>query len=84
MADAPVLFFAPFVSSILRMDRGLASEGNASGLGQYHALMEEALVELLTVIGFDRNYRDVQQSFVALVESHVTCQRNVSQGGRCD
>jgi acyl-CoA thioester hydrolase len=81
MADTPVLFFAPFVSSVLRIeDNGRL--GGRWGLGQYHSLIDGALSELLTLIGFDQGYRDSRQSFLALVESHLTCQRPVSPGER--
>jgi acyl-CoA thioester hydrolase len=77
MVDAPVLFFAPFVSSVLRINQSAVAEGSRLRLGPYHGLMDQALAELLTLIGFDPDRRE---SVVVLAESHMTGQRTVSHG----
>jgi acyl-CoA thioester hydrolase len=76
--DAPVLFFAPFVSSVLRIERAWASPGDRLGRGQCVSLVDRALAELLELIGFDEDYRAERHSFVVLTESHFTYRRKVS------
>jgi acyl-CoA thioester hydrolase len=73
--DAPVLFFAPFVSSVLRVERiGTADIGSA----QCHSVVDRALAELLELIGFDANYRAERDAGVVLIESHFNYRRQLA------
>jgi acyl-CoA thioester hydrolase len=74
--DAPVLFFAPFVSSVLRVERlGTADIGSA----HCHRLVDRALAELLELIGCDADYRAARDAGVVLIESHFNYQRKVTE-----
>lgn len=82
MADAPVLFFAPFVSSVLQIVPNSLGETGSLGPNQYQAFIDQALAELLNVIGFNPKYRATRQSFVVLAENHLTYRRKLGGGDR--
>jgi acyl-CoA thioester hydrolase len=79
-AQAPALFFAPFVSSTMRIDPGWIDYNGHLNMAYYSVLFDRAVDEAFGLVGLGRDYLETRNSSYFLVESHVTYQRELTAG----
>ncbi len=68
---APVLFFAPFVSSRMRIEPGWIDYNGHLNLAYYHVLLDRAMDEAFGLIGLGAHYLAQRRASYFLAECHT-------------
>jgi len=75
---APAVYFAPFVSSVMRIEPGWIDYNGHLNMAYYHVLFDQALSEALALVGLAEDYvRDRRKSFFT-GEAHVIYKRELT------
>ncbi len=80
IAEAPVLFFAPFVSSTMRVEPGWIDYNGHLNMAYYHVLFDRAVEEAFALVGLGADYvRERRASYFA-AECHIRYLRELTAG----
>jgi acyl-CoA thioester hydrolase len=78
--DAPVLFFAPFVSSTMRVDSGWIDYNGHLNMAYYHVLFDRAVDEAFGLVGLGPDYMAERHASFFAAESHIVYKRELQEG----
>jgi acyl-CoA thioester hydrolase len=78
LIHAPVLFFAPFVSSPARIEPGWIDYNGHLNLAYYHVLFDKAVDEAFGLIGLGPDYAKARNASYFVAESHVLYKRELN------
>ncbi len=76
----PALFFAPFVSSVMRVEPQWIDYNGHLNMAYYHVLFDRAEDEAFALLGLGPDYVDLSQASYFAAECHVLYKRELSQG----
>lgn len=71
------LFFAPFVSSVMRPEPAWIDANDHLNMAYYHVFFDRTLDQALTMIGLDEDYCRNGPGTIFVAEAHVTYRREV-------
>jgi acyl-CoA thioester hydrolase len=71
------LFFAPFVSSVLRIEPEWIDENGHLNMAYYNVLFETAIDEAFELVGLNQNYYRDGDGTIFIGEAHVRYRREV-------
>ena len=71
------LFFAPFVSSVMRAEAGWIDANGHLNMAYYNVLFERALDEAFDLLGLNRAYYETQPGTIFVAEAHLAYQREI-------
>ena len=77
---APALFFAPFVSSVMRVEPEWIDYNGHLNMAYYHVLFDRAVDEVFSLIGLDRTYLDTRHASTFAAECHILYKRELTEG----
>jgi len=77
---APALFFAPFVSSVMRVEPQWIDYNGHLNMAYYHVLFDRAVDEAFSLIGLDQHYLDTRHASTFTAECHVLYKRELTEG----
>jgi len=78
-SSMPAVFFAPFVSSVMRIDPHWIDYNGHLNMAYYHVLFDNALGEALALVGLAEDYvRERNKSFFT-GEAHVVYKRELTE-----
>lgn len=77
---APVLFFAPFVSSVMRVEPQWIDFNGHLNMAYYHVLFDRAVDEVFSLVGLDRHYLETRHASTFTAECHVLYKRELTEG----
>jgi acyl-CoA thioester hydrolase len=80
MADeraAPMLFFAPFVSSTMRVEPAWIDYNGHMNMAYYHVFFDRALDEGFGLVGLARDYLEQRNASFFTAETHVLYRREL-------
>ena len=75
---APIFFFAPFVSSPMRVEPGWIDYNGHLNMAYYHVLFDRALDEALEVVGFGPAYVEEREASIFTAETHTLYRRELT------
>lgn len=76
--DAPVLFFAPFVSSTMRVEAGWIDFNGHLNMAYYNVLFDRAADEAFGLVGLGPTYMEARGCSFFLAETHVLYKRELT------
>jgi acyl-CoA thioester hydrolase len=79
-SNAPALFFAPFVSSRMRVEQHWLDYNGHMNMAFYHVLFDRALDEAFTLIGLGPDYVASRNASYFAAEAHVRYHRELTEG----
>lgn len=79
-SDAPALFFAPFVSSTLRVEPEWIDYNGHLNVAYYGVLFDRASDEAFELVGLGPEYAARRGASFFVVETHATFRREVREG----
>jgi acyl-CoA thioester hydrolase len=82
LREAPVLFFAPFVSSQMRIEPGWIDYNGHLNMAYYNVLFDRAVDEAFALCGLGPDYIRERGGSFFLVESRTRYRRELSLGDR--
>lgn len=71
------LFFAPFVSSVMRPEPAWIDDNNHLNMAYYHVMFDRSLDEALDLLGLDKDYYREGPGTIFVAEAHVSYRREV-------
>ena len=71
------LFFAPFVSSVMRPEPAWIDENDHLNMAYYHVFFDRTLEEAFDLLGLDKDYCASGPGTVFVAESHVSYRREI-------
>lgn len=77
---APALFFAPFVSSAMRVEPQWIDYNGHLNMAYYHVLFDRAVDELFSLLGVGQDYLDARQASTFTAECHILYKRELTEG----
>ena len=80
LANAPALFFAPFVSSTMRVEPQWIDHNRHLNMAYYNVLMDRAIDELFALIGLGPAYVAERGGTTFTAECHVMYRRELTVG----
>ncbi|OJY35971.1 MAG: thioesterase [Rhizobiales bacterium 65-9] len=80
MTDAPVLFFAPFVSSTMRVEPAWIDYNGHLNMAYYHVLFDRAIDEAFSVAGLGAAYLEARNCSYFAAECHIRYLRELTSG----
>ena len=80
IADAPVLFFAPFVSSTMRVEPAWIDYNGHLNMAYYHVLFDRAVEEAFALVGLGADYVQNRNCSYFAAECHVRYLRELGSG----
>lgn len=81
-SDAPALFFAPFVSSRMRVEPQWLDYNGHMNMAFYHVMFDRALDEAFTLVGLGPDYVESRGASFFAAEAHVRYHRKLTDGQR--
>lgn len=78
--QAPVLFFAPFVSSTMRVEQQWIDYNGHLNMAWYHVLFDRAIDEAFGLIGLGEDYLRRRGASYFAAEAHIVYARELSAG----
>lgn len=78
--DAPVLFFAPFVSSTMRVEPAWIDYNGHLNMAYYNLLFDRASEEAFGLVGLGPSYMQERGCSFFLAETHVLYKRELTAG----
>lgn len=78
--EAPALFFAPFVSSRMRVEPQWIDYNGHLNMAYYHVLFDRAVDEAFSLIGLGPEYAATRRSSFFAAEAHVRYLRELRAG----
>ena len=79
-ARAPALFFAPFVSSAMRVEPQWIDYNGHLNMAYYHALFDRAVDEVFSLVGLTRDYVETRNASTFTAECHILYKRELTEG----
>jgi acyl-CoA thioester hydrolase len=79
-SEAPVLFFAPFVSSAMRIEPQWIDHNNHLNVAYYSLLFDRAVDECFALLGVGEDYVRSHQASLFTAEAHICYRRELSLG----
>ncbi len=76
---APALFFAPFVSSAMRVEPQWIDYNGHLNMAYYHVLFDRAVDEVFSLVGLDRGYLDNRHASTFAAECHILYKRELTE-----
>lgn len=80
VSEAPVLFFAPFVSSTMRVEPAWIDLNDHLNMAYYHVLFDRALDEALALVGLTADYVRRRHASYFAAECHIRYLRELKSG----
>jgi acyl-CoA thioester hydrolase len=77
---APALFFAPFVSSAMRVEPQWIDYNGHLNMAYYHVLFDRAVDEVFSLVGLTRDYVETRHASTFAAECHVLYKRELTEG----
>lgn len=77
---APALFFAPFVSSAMRVEPQWIDYNGHLNMAYYHVLFDRAVDEVFSLVGLSQDYVDSRHASFFTAECHVLYKRELTEG----
>ena len=77
---APALFFAPFVSSAMRVEPQWIDYNGHLNMAYYHVLFDRAVDEVFSLVGLTRDYVETRHASTFTAECHVLYKRELTEG----
>ncbi|WP_422679893.1 thioesterase family protein [Chelatococcus albus] len=77
LSNAPALFFAPFVSSTMRVEPQWVDYNGHLNMAYYNVLFDRAVDEAFGLIGLGPDYTEQRRASFFLAESHVLYRREL-------
>lgn len=74
---APVFFFAPFVSSTMRVQPGWIDYNGHMNMAYYHVLFDRAVEEAFSLVGLGQDYLDERKASYFVAETHTLYKREL-------
>lgn len=81
-APTPIFFFAPFVSSTMRVEDAWIDYNGHLNLAYYHVLFDQALDEAFGIVGLGPDYASETGASYFAAEAHVLYRRELTLGDR--
>ena len=78
--DLEPLFFAPFVSSVMRVETSWIDYNGHLNMAYYNVLFDRCVDEAYELLGIGLNYLNTQKHSTFTAEAHVRYLREVHQG----
>jgi len=78
--DLEPLFFAPFVSSVMRVEQSWIDYNGHLNMAYYNVLFDRCVDEAYELLGIGLNYLNTQKHSTFTAEAHVRYLREVHQG----
>ncbi len=75
---APIFFFAPFVSSTMRIEPGWIDYNGHVNVAYYHVLFDRAVDEAFEILGLGPDYLAARQASTFTAETHVLYRRELT------
>ncbi len=72
------LFFAPFVSSTMRIEPAWIDYNGHLNMAYYHVLFDRAVDEVFSLVGLNQNYVETRNASFFAAECHVLYKRELS------
>lgn len=76
-AEGPILFFAPFVSSTMRLEPAWIDYNGHLNLAYYHVLFDRAVDEVWSILGLGPDYATERGMTTFAAENHILYRREV-------
>ena len=76
--SAPIFFFAPFVSSAMRVEPAWIDYNGHLNMAYYHVLFDRAVEEGFGVVGLGQDYVDERKASYFAAEVHVLYRRELT------
>lgn len=76
---APALFFAPFVSSVMRVEPQWIDRNGHLNMAYYHVLFDQATDEVLSLVGLNQDYLEARNGSSFTAECHVLYKRELTE-----
>jgi acyl-CoA thioester hydrolase len=77
-----VLFFAPFVSSTMRVESGWIDYNGHLNMAYYHVLFDRAVEEVFSLVGLSQDYVEMRNASVFAAECHILYKRELTESDR--
>ena len=77
---APALFFAPFVSSAMRVEPQWIDYNGHLNMAYYHVLFDRAVDEVFSLVGLTRDYFETRHASTFAAECHILYKRELTEG----
>ncbi len=78
--EAPVVFFAPFVSSAMRVEPQWIDYNNHLNVAYYSLLFDRAVDECFALLGIGEDYVRARKASLFTAEAHIGYRRELSLG----
>ena len=75
----PVLFFAPFVSSAMRVEPQWIDYNGHLNMAYYQVLFDRAVDEVFSLVGLNRDYVDTRNASFFAAECHILYKRELTE-----
>ena len=72
------LFFAPFVSSSMRVEPDWIDYNGHLNIAYYHVLFDRAVDEVFSLVGLNRDYVDTRNASFFAAECHILYKRELT------
>src|SRR4051794_7073779 len=79
-AETSAFFFAPFVSSVMRIDPAWIDYNGHLNMAYYNVLFDRAIEEAFAIIGLGADYIRERDASTFTAECHVTYKRELNLG----
>jgi acyl-CoA thioester hydrolase len=80
LAPGSHIFFSPFVSSIMRVERAWIDYNGHVGLAHFNAPLDRALDEVFAQVGLGRHYVEERGQSFFVVESRTSFRQELTEG----
>src|SRR3712207_6206259 len=77
---APIFFFAPFVSSTMRVEPQWIDYNGHMNVAYYHVLFDRAVDEAFEVVGLGHPYAEERNASFFAAETHTVYKRELTAG----
>lgn len=81
-ATTPVLFFSPFVSSVMRVEPQWIDYNGHMNMAWYHVLFDRAVDEAFAQAGLGPDYLEARGMSTFAAECHILYKREISTGDK--
>ncbi|WP_112662561.1 thioesterase family protein [Microvirga flavescens] len=79
---APIFFFAPFVSSTMRVEPAWIDYNGHMNMAYYHVLFDRTVEEAFSTIGLGQEYAEERKASVFVAEVHTLYKRELTMHDR--
>lgn len=76
---APALFFAPFVSSVMRVEPQWIDHNGHLNMAYYHVLFDRATDEVFSLVGINQDYLETRNGSSFTAECHILYKRELTE-----